>query len=151
MFHDFGITADNFDACLARGMRHRCDFCLQHFGSKSGFEYVSYDQGLSSGSGDGKVVDCPVYCEFSDRATWEAEGLHHKAVGRNRNARTVEGKMCCITQGFARRSKEQRRKESLDEPTAGLAPGTMRHLDLRLAKANRWRRVLSDAVGVQAG
>ena len=48
----------------------------------------------------------------------------------------VDGKMRGIAQRFGRRAKEQRRKQAFDQPAAGLAAGAVRHLDLRVAKAD---------------
>jgi hypothetical protein len=118
-------------AAMARTSRleNRCGQTL--------FENKCDDHVLTSGPGNGQIVHGPVHSKLANGAAGKLERLYYKAVGGNCDSCAVDPDMRGVAQRrFCSAYEQERRKQTLHESAAGLAAGAVRHLDLRVAKAN---------------
>ncbi len=150
---NFRVAACNGHAGLPRGIGHGPNFCLKNRVGKPSLENIGTHKRLSSCAGDSQIIHRPVYRKLADGTSGKAQGLDDETVGCDCDLRAVDLNMSGISQRLGGCGEKQRSKETFDEPTAGLTPCPVCHLDLGLTKANRRRsfrlRVSHQAVGVR--
>ena len=134
---DFGIAAYHRDAGAAQRTRHGAHLGFENGSWKAFFEHKSDDHGVALGPGDGKIVHGAIYGKLADGAAGKAQWLHDETIGGDGDRCAVDLDAGGIAQRLVRAAEQQRREQSFDKPAAGLAAGAVRHLDLRIAEADR--------------
>src|ERR1700733_3927041 len=74
--------------------------------------------------------------EFANRAAGKAQRVDDKTVGCDRNLGAVDIDMCGVSEWPRSGAEKQRSEQAFDEFPAGLASGTMRHLNLWVTEAD---------------
>ena len=134
VFDDFGVAPGDADSRVPRGFCQGANFRLEHRRGQPGFEHKSDDQGFGTRARYRQIVHRAVHREFANRSAGKAERLDYKAVSRDRDGVPVDIDVRGISQGPGSRSKKQWREKPFDQFAAGLTSGSVRHLDLGIAK-----------------
>ena len=138
---DFGVAAGDADARLARGFCHGANFGFENWRRQSGFEHITSPPGLPL------LLPRPrghSRCRLPQVRRWSrpenVSGLTTKLSVVMATCVPLMSTMRRVAERARRGAKEKRREQSFDQPAAGFASGSVRHLDLRIAKADLGRR-----------
>ena len=139
VFDNFGVAPGNADSRIPRGFCHGANFRLEHRRGQPGFEHKGDNQGFGTRARYRQIVHRAVHRKFANRSAGKAERLDYKTVSRDRDGVPVDVDVRGVSQGPGSRSKKQRSKEPFDQFAAGLTSGSVRHLDLGIAKPDGHR------------